>query len=89
MDFISLLNILFIVIYAGLLGLVAPYIGLDSDAYGSYVPTGLAIVSGSALWLILTWAGLHYDQAWIWLIVMLGMPAATWFGAKYLEKARA
>ena len=54
MDFISLLNILFIVIYAGLLGLVAPYIGLASDAYGSYVPTGLAIVSGSALWLILT-----------------------------------
>jgi hypothetical protein len=31
---------------------------------------------------------MHYDQAWIWLIVMLGMPAAMWFGGKLIEKRR-
>ena len=89
MDFISLLNVLFIVIYALILGLVAPYIGVKSDHYGSLVPTALGVISGSLLWIIGTWAGLHYDQVWIWLIVMLGMPAAIWFGAKFIEKRRA
>jgi hypothetical protein len=88
MDFISLLNVLFIVIYAGILGLVAPYVGVKSETYGSYVPTALGLVSGSLLWILGTWAGLHYDQVWIWLIVMLGMPAAIWFGAKFIEKKR-
>jgi hypothetical protein len=89
MDFISLLNILFIVIYAGILGLVAPYVGVKSESYGSLVPTALAVTSGSLLWIVFTWVGFHYDQAWIWVIVMLGMPAAMWFGAKYIEKRRA
>lgn len=89
MDFISLLNVLFIVIYAGILGLVAPYVGVKSESYGSFVPTALGVISGSVLWILLTWAGLHYDEAWIWVIVMLGMPAAIWFGAKYIVKYRA
>jgi uncharacterized membrane protein YfcA len=88
MDFISLLNVLFIVIYAGILGLVAPYVGIKSDNYGSFVPTSLGVISGSVLWILGTWVGLHYDQVWIWLIVMLGMPAAIWFGAKFIEKRR-
>ena len=88
MDFISLLYVLFIVIYAVILGLVAPYVGVKSENYGSLVPTALGLVSGSALWILLTWPGFHYDQAWIWVIVMLGMPAAMWFGAKFLEKKR-
>ena len=89
MDMLSLLNLLFIAIYAALLGLVAPYVGLASEHYGSYVPTALAVVSGSVLWMLGTWSGLHYDQAWIWLIVMLGMPAAMWFGSKLITKKRA
>ena len=89
MDMLSLLNLLFIAIYAVLLGLVAPYVGLASEHYGSYVPTALAVVSGSVLWMVGTWSGLHYDQAWIWLIVMLGMPAAMWFGSKLITKKRA
>lgn len=89
MDMLSLLNILFIVIYAILLGLVAPYVGLASEKYGSYVPTAVAVVSGALLWVLATWSGLHYDEAWIWLIVMLGMPGAMWFGSRLIEKKRA
>ncbi|CAB4617841.1 MAG: hypothetical protein F2599_01695 [Actinobacteria bacterium] len=88
MDFISLLNVLFIVIYAVILGLVAPYVGIKSESYGSLVPTALAVISGSALWILLTWVGLHYDEAWIWVIVMLGMPAAMWFGSKFIIAKR-
>lgn len=89
MDFISILYILFIAIYAVILGLVAPYVGVRSDKYGSLVPTGLAVVAGSALWILGTWVGLHYDEPWIWLLVMLGMPIGMWFGAKRIEHLRA
>ncbi len=89
MDMLSLLNLLFIAIYAILLGLVAPYVGLASENYGTYVPTALAVVSGSVLWMLGTWSGVHCDEAWIWLIVMLGMPAAMWFGSKLIAKKRA
>jgi uncharacterized membrane protein YfcA len=89
MDMLSLLNLLFIAIYAVLLGLVSPYVGLAGEHFGSYVPTALAVVSGSVLWMLGTWSGLHYDEAWIWLIVMLGMPAAMWFGSKLIAKKRA
>ena len=88
MDFISLLNVLFIVIYAVILGLVAPYVGVKSEHYGSYIPTALAVTSGSVLWILLTWAGLNYEEVWIWLVVMLGMPAAMWFGGKLIENRR-
>jgi threonine/homoserine/homoserine lactone efflux protein len=88
MDLISLLNILFIVIYAVILGLVAPYVGVTSERYGSLVPTALGITSGSAMWILFTWLGFHYDEVWIWLIVMLGMPVAIWFGAKFIDKRR-
>jgi uncharacterized membrane protein YeaQ/YmgE (transglycosylase-associated protein family) len=88
MDIISIFYILFIVIYAAILGLVAPYVGIKSDNYGTLVPTALAVVGGSILWILGTWVGLHYDQAWIWLIVMLGMPAAMWFGAKRIDHMR-
>ncbi|MFM6971307.1 MAG: hypothetical protein ACKOWH_01805 [Rhodoluna sp.] len=88
MDFIALLYVVFIVIYAVILGLVMPYVGLTSDRYGSFVPTAIGVVFGALLWGILTWTGLHYDQAWIWLLVMLLMPAAMWFGAKRIEHMR-
>lgn len=88
MDFISLLNILFIVIYAGILGLVAPYVGVKSEHYGSYVPTALAVTSGSVLWILLTWVGMPHDQVWIWLIVMLGMPASMWFVSNVIAARR-
>lgn len=88
MELISLLNLLFIIVYAAILGLVAPYVGVKSSSYGSLVPTALGVVSGSAIWILLTWAGFHYDEVWIWIIVMLGMPAAIWFGAKVIEARR-
>lgn len=88
MDLITLLCIAFIVVYGLILGLVAPYVNLTNDKFGSLVPGALAIVSGSLLWAVLTWAGMPYDQPWIWIIAMLGMPAAMFFGGKQIAKSR-
>jgi hypothetical protein len=88
MDWTLLFTPLFVAAYGAILGLVAPYVGVESKTYGSLVPTAIAVASGSILLAIFTWLGFHYDEAWIWLIVMLGMPAVMWFGANRLAAKR-
>lgn len=75
--------------YTAILALVAPFVLPKSDFYGKLVPAGIAAAAGGALWLILTWLGFAYDQAWIWLIVMLAMPIAVLLGIRGLGKKRA
>jgi hypothetical protein len=36
----------------------------------------------------MTWLGLKYDEAWIWLIVMLGMPGTMVFGVRWISSKR-
>ena len=52
------MEFLFIVFYAAILGLVAPYVQIGSDRYGSLVPPAIGLATGSALWILLTWLGL-------------------------------
>ena len=82
------MELAFILVYAVILGMVAPFIGINVKAVGSLVPGGIALVEGALAWALLTWFGLHYDQAWIWLIVMLSMPAAMVFGVRWLSTKR-
>jgi len=82
------MEILVVVAYAAILALVAPFVFPPSEHYGKLVPAGISLVSGAAAWLILTWVGFQYDQAWIWFIVMLSMPVAAWFGTRALEASR-
>ncbi|MFM2321565.1 MAG: hypothetical protein RL612_712 [Actinomycetota bacterium] len=82
------MEIAFLVVYAAILGLVAPYVGLKSDKYGSLVPSVASFLAGAVLWTILTWVGMSHTDGWIWIIVMLAMPAALWFGPRRLEALR-
>ena len=82
------MEILIIALYGLLLALVAPFVLPPSDHYGKAVPAAISLVAGSVIWLVLTWVGLSYQQAWIWFAVMLGMPAVGWFGTRYLDKSR-
>jgi hypothetical protein len=82
------MEFLFIVFYTAILGLVAPYVQIGSDRYGSLVPAAIGLATGSLLWTVLTWVGFGYTDAWIWSIVMLSMPVAMYFGSKALEKKR-
>lgn len=77
-----------IFVYALLLALVAPFVLPKSDFYGRLVPASIALAAGALLWIIFTWLGFSQQEAWIWFIVMLGMPAATWFAVGYLHKTR-
>lgn len=82
------MEIAFLVVYAAILGLVAPYVGLKSDKYGSLVPSVASFIAGAFLWTVLTWVGMSHTDGWIWTIVMVAMPAAMWFGPKRLEALR-
>jgi lipopolysaccharide export LptBFGC system permease protein LptF len=82
------MEFLFIVFYAAVLALVAPAVNINSDRYGSFVPTAIALATGSFLWILLTVLGFGYTDGWIWTIVMLSMPAAMYFGSKFLASKR-
>lgn len=82
------MEFLVILVYAALLALVTPFVLGNSERVGNLVPAGLAVVSGSLLWIVLTWLGFSYSEVWIWFITMLLMPVAVFFGSKTLEKAR-
>jgi hypothetical protein len=77
-----------IAIYAGILGLVAPYLGIESEHLGALVPSTLAFIGGMLLSLILTWVGLPYANAWFFIIIMLLMPVALWWGPRILIARR-
>ena len=83
------MELAFILVYAAILGLVAPYLGIETKNIGSLVPGAISFVKGALAWAVLTWCGLHYDQAWIWVIVMLAMPAAMVIGVRWLSNKRA
>lgn len=70
------MEILIILIYAAILGLVAPYLTTQSREYGVLLPPAASAVVGSVLWIALTWLGFKHEEAWIWIIVMAVMPAA-------------
>jgi lipopolysaccharide export LptBFGC system permease protein LptF len=82
------MEFLFIVFYAAVLALVAPAVNMNSDRYGTFVPTAIALATGSFLWILLTVLGFGYTDGWIWTIVMLSMPAAMYFGSKFLASRR-
>lgn len=82
------MEFLFIVFYAAILGLVAPYVTLNSDRYGILVPPAIGLASGSILWVLLTWIGFSYTDGWIWSIVMVAMPLVMFVAAKRLAKTR-
>ena len=82
------MEFLFIVFYAGVLALVAPAVNITSDRYGSFVPTAIALATGSFVWILLTVVGFGYTDGWIWTIVMLAMPIAMYFGSKFLASKR-
>ncbi len=82
------MELLIILAYAAILGLVGTFVLDKSDHYGKFVPVSMSVIAGSALWLVLTWVGFSYSSVWIWFIVMLAMPAAGFFGTKILVSRR-
>lgn len=86
--FQPLVEVVFILIYAALLGLVAPYVNPGKKNYGVLIPGAIALAAGSLVWSILVLIGLPDTDGWIWGITMIAMPVAMGFGAKYYSRFR-
>ena len=84
----AIAEVSFLVIYAAILGMVAPYVLGRNDDYGIIIPGASALISGLLLWTILIWAGMPTENAFTWIIVMLLMPIGLFFGMRYLAKRR-
>lgn len=82
------MEFLVILFYGGILALVAPFVIGTSERYGKLVPLAISVVTGSVLWIVFTWIGLPYTDAWIWFLIMLLMPMVVWFATKFLEQQR-
>jgi hypothetical protein len=82
------MELIFILIYGSILGLMAPYLLTRNESYGVLLAPAIALVYGFASWTICTWAGLSYSDYWIWTITMLGMPAAMIIGIGFISRSR-
>ena len=82
------MEILIILGYAVILGLVAPYLTTKSGEYGALVPPTIAAIAGSVLWIALTLFGFKYEDAWIWIIIMVAMPVVMIIVSSRVAAAR-
>lgn len=84
MDITVLISQLFLLFYAVILGLVAPWVGFSNKSVGSFVPFAIAVLWASVLSTSLVLLSIGYDNPWNLLSVMLTMPLAMWLGTKFL-----
>ena len=82
------MEIIFILIYGSLLGLMAPYLLAGKENYGVLLAPGLSLVYGLVAWTVCTWSGLSYSDYWIWIITMLGMPLVMIVGVRIIRAER-
>jgi uncharacterized membrane protein YeaQ/YmgE (transglycosylase-associated protein family) len=82
------MEIVFILIYGSLLGLIAPYLLSGRENFGVLLAPALSLVFGFAVWSILTWCGLSYNDYWIWTVTLLGMPVVMIFGVRFIRAQR-
>ena len=82
------MELLIVLVYVGILGLVAPYLSTRSGEYGALVPPAVAAVTGSVLWIVLTWTGFKYENGLTWVILMVAMPVVMIIVTRRLAAAR-
>ncbi|MBJ7280379.1 MAG: hypothetical protein JHD31_00695 [Rhodoluna sp.] len=83
-----IIELIFILIYGSILGLMAPYILPRNESVGVLLAPAIALAYGFASWTISTWFGLSSSDYWIWIISMIGMPAAMIIGVQVISRRR-
>ena len=82
------MELAFILVYGSLLGLMSPYLLAGKENYGVLVAPALSLIFGFGAWTLLTWVGLSYNDLWIWLITMIGMPIVMVLGVRLIRARR-
>lgn len=83
-----MIELAFLLVYATIIALVAPYIIGKSEYYGSLVPAAFAMVYGAIIWAVLYATGMRSDNYLIWIITMLTMPLVMYVGIYRLRQVR-
>jgi uncharacterized membrane protein YeaQ/YmgE (transglycosylase-associated protein family) len=83
-----IIELVFLLIYGSILGLMAPYILPRNENVGVLLAPAIALTYGFLSWTIATWFGLSSSDYWIWSISMLGMPAAMIIGVQVIARRR-
>jgi len=60
-------ELLFIIVIAAGIGLIARYVVPGRDDYGILLLPSTAAVATAIVWVALVWAGLTFDGGWIWV----------------------
>jgi ABC-type branched-subunit amino acid transport system permease subunit len=61
-------ELLFVALGGAILGLAARYLLPHRTTQGSVLMPAVGTAVASVVWVILTWAGLRWDEGWIWWI---------------------
>ncbi|WP_313544730.1 hypothetical protein [Leifsonia aquatica] len=69
------MELLFVALGGAVLGLGARYLLPGRHTHGAVLIPALGVIAASALWVVLTWAGLKWNGGWIWWITLLGTAA--------------
>ncbi|KZX20260.1 hypothetical protein [Rathayibacter tanaceti] len=65
------MELLFITLFGGLIGLGARYALPNRHLHGSVLVPALGGLVAAAVWVALTWAGLPWDGGLIWVITLV------------------
>jgi uncharacterized membrane protein YeaQ/YmgE (transglycosylase-associated protein family) len=61
------MELLFVALSGVVIGLVARYFLPGRSTQGSVLVPAIATVTASFVWVALTWAGMSWNNGWIWL----------------------
>jgi quaternary ammonium compound-resistance protein SugE len=65
------MELLFVVLIAFGIGLIARYLLPGRDTYGSMLVPSIGAALSTVVWAALTWAGWKFDGGWIWVVSLV------------------
>lgn len=82
------MELLFVILIAAGLGLLAQYTLPGRETRGSLLLAGIAAVVAAVIWEALLWLGFTFDGGWIWVISLVAAGAAALVFALVLPRRR-
>lgn len=71
------MELFFITLGGAVIGLACRYLLPWRHTHGTILVPAIGVVSAAVLWEALTWAGLKWNDGWIWWISIFGIVVIT------------
>jgi hypothetical protein len=82
------MELLFVVLGAFIIGLIARYVMPHRELIGALLIPALTAAAAAVVWEICLWAGLQPSQPWIWIITFAIAIAKAFGGSAFLVRRR-